>query len=178
MNYLDEMTIEYFQNTQQAKNFYDTLQTMEKQGNKPWKISNNEYFGTVHATVYALEDHEEFPSLSALLVLHGEEVIDALTKKGADFAQTERLENLDFFKNFSQTHATLLDLSIIESEFALIDKGIGDVICLVKFNQVRQMNQEKLAQMIIKQYVKTHFDVDGDCEYSIKIQEPLIDFLN
>ncbi len=178
MTYLDEMTIEYFQNTEQAKSFYNTLQSMEKQMNKPLKLSNNEYFGRIHATVYTLQEDEQFPSLSVLLVLHGENVIDLLGKTGADFTQTERLENLDFVKNFSQMYASLVDLSIIESEFALIDKGTDGIICLVKFSQIRQTNQEKLAQLIVREYVKTHFDVDGDYEYTIKIQEPLIDFLN
>lgn len=178
MNYLDEMTIEYFQNTEQAKNLYDTLQKVEKQMNKPLKLANSEYFGKIHATVYTLEDQEEFPSLSVLLVLHGEDVIDLLGKTGADFAQTEKLGNLDFVKNFSQIYASLVDLNLIESDFAIIDKGIDDIICLTKFSLVKQINQEKLAQLIVNEYLRTHFDMNNECEYTIKIQAPFADFLN
>lgn len=178
MNYLDEMTIDYFQNTEQAKNLYDTLQGIEKQMSKPLKVANNEYFGKVHATVYTLEDQEEFPSLAVLLFLHGEEAIDLLGNTGADFAQTEKLANLDFVKNFAQLYASLVDLNTIESEFAVINRGIDDIICLVRFSQISKMNQEQLAQTIVKEYVKTHFDTDMQYEYTVKIREPFMEFLS
>ncbi|HEY8542110.1 MAG TPA: hypothetical protein VIL29_06985 [Pseudothermotoga sp.] len=178
MNYLDEMTIEYFQNTEQARNLYDTLQKIEKQMNKPLKFANSEYFGKIHATVYTLTDQEEFPSLSVLFVLHGEDVIDLLGKTGADFAQTEKLGDLDFVKDFSQIYTSLVDLNVIESEFAIIDKGIDDVICITKFSYVSQINQEKLAQMIVKEYLTSHFGTDDQYEYTVKVQEPFADFLS
>ena len=117
--------------------------------------------------MYAVDDNEEYPSLSVLLVLHGENVLDHLVNSGADFSKTDRLEELDFVKNFSKEPASLVNLDTIDGDLAIIESGVNSIICFVSFNKAKTLNQEQLAQWIVRKYVQRHFDLEG--EYIVKV---------
>ncbi|MEJ5229752.1 MAG: hypothetical protein WHT65_07085 [Pseudothermotoga sp.] len=167
MQQLDEFTVEYFQNNDEAKKVYEEIQKIERELNKPLKMGNNEYFGRAHTTIYAVNDEEKFPSLLVLLVLHGEDVLDHLMDLGADFSKTERLESLDFVKNFSKEPASLVNLDTIDGDLAIVENGVNSIICFVNFNKAKSLNQEQLAQWIVREYVQKHFQVEG--EYIVKV---------
>ncbi len=174
MRHIDDFTIDYFHDSQEAIKLYETIQNLEKDLSLTLKIGNNEYFGSINVAVYTIEDEKNFPSLVALIALHGENAIDTLTESGADFSQTGLLEELSFTKNFSKHLATLIWLDSLEEDFPMIELG-DSVICITKYSDIKQINQQKLAEKIVQEYAKRHFSVERN--YTVKVQtSSLIDF--
>ncbi|ABV34219.1 MULTISPECIES: hypothetical protein [Pseudothermotoga] len=174
MRHIDDFTIDYFHDSQEAMKLYETIQNLEKDLSITLKIGNNEYFGNINVAAYTVENENEFPSLTALIALHGESTINTLTEKGADFSETSLLGELSFIKNFSKHLATLIWLDSLEEDFALIELGNG-VICITKYSDIKNINQEELAKKIVREYAKRHFGAERN--YTVKVRTgSLIDF--
>ncbi|AEH50436.1 hypothetical protein [Pseudothermotoga thermarum] len=168
MKQLDDFTVDYMAIGEDSQRFLDLIKQFETEVGKAVQISNNPYFGRLHVNVYVLEK-DEYPTLIAWLVFHGEEAFDRLLENGASFGETKPLKELELVESFKNVKTSLLSLDEVDDETKMIIIGPDSVTCFVEFDRVKSMTRDQLAKLIVANYVKKVFGVEN--EYMVRTDD-------